>query len=593
MFSSLRIWLCMSVCLLIAGSSIFAQSDLIPEHRCGDVSNKLINFLKDPTYLQRVDKAFNKAKAVGSQNQLAKDPEVLSIPVVVHNIFFTSEQQLSVELIQSQIDVLNEDFRRMNADTSETREVFADVAGDAGIEFYLAEVDPDGNPTDGITYFQTDVEVFGALGIDEETIEALVEALDACGLTIDDLADPTALDPFALLCIFAELEAAGIDIEEILGGGEPGEGGGMDAMKFEESGGVAAWPTDQYMNIWVCNLGELGAGIGNILGFAYPPAEAPNWPEGQSGTAETDGVVVHYQAFGYANPTLPAGTAGILGLGRTCTHEVGHYLGLRHSFGDGDCSADDGFEDTPPCINDQAVNCSFTANTCVDSGFGDITEDRPDQIENFMDYSDETCQNMFTNQQIEVMRAMLEGPRVGLLSGALLGAPVAGIIAPTEVLVNTEVEFESDSYAAMEWFWNFGDGVTSEAANPLHTFTEVGTYTVILTVTNDEGTDFTSAVVEVVEEVTPGIEEGSLAAGFQLSPNPCTTDGFVSVSIAAENLANTTLSVYDIDGRVIATRDQLNSAQFDLDLSTLANGMYFVNLKNEGASTTKKLLIQR
>ena len=130
---------------------------------------------------------------------------------------------------------------------------------------------------------------------------------------------------------------------------------------------------------------------------------------------DIDGVVVHHQAFGVDNPNAGL-VEGIFKKGRTCTHEMGHYFGLRHISGDGDCASDDGIGDTPvevatqnPDLNPNVV-CSdlHSLDTCPEDGL-------PDMIENFMSYNPEACQNLFTAEQVGIMRAMLEGPRSGLI----------------------------------------------------------------------------------------------------------------------------------------------------------------------------------
>lgn len=95
------------------------------------------------------------------QNSLLLDnDDIILIPVVVHIVWNIASENLSVAQIQSQIDVLNEDFRRINTDASNTPVLFQDVAGDTNIQFYLACEDPNGNPTNGITRTQTTVTSF-------------------------------------------------------------------------------------------------------------------------------------------------------------------------------------------------------------------------------------------------------------------------------------------------------------------------------------------------------------------------------------------------------------------------------------------------
>lgn len=177
-----------------------------------------------------------------------------------------------------------------------------------------------------------------------------------------------------------------------------------DEVKQSAYGGSDAWNTSQYLNIWVAYLQPSQFGV--ILGYAYPPAGAPNWPNGSSASnANLDGVVIDYHVFRHFGTYL-----GSTIKGRTAVHEVGHYLGLRHIWGDGNCSQDDGLADTPTASSQTPQNCEKNRNTC-NQGAGDM----PDMEENYMDYSSEVCQNAFTKDQSNMMRTVLQNYRGGLL----------------------------------------------------------------------------------------------------------------------------------------------------------------------------------
>lgn len=285
---------------------------------------------------------------------------VYQVPVVFHVVWNTEAQNIPDEVILDQMAILNQDYRRQNPNASETREIFLPVAADTEIEFYLADTDPDGNPTSGINRIQTDRESF-------------------------------------------EFDLFAQDIT-------------IDEVKFAATGGADAWDTDRYLNIWVCNITTTIPGA-QIFGFAYPPNDAPNWEGLFPGPIadEVEGVVVHYTTVGSNNPSAAddsfPGNEG----GRTLTHEIGHYLGLRHTWGDaffGGCSADDGIEDTPNINANNNFACNFTVNTCND-GDGDM----PDMGENYMDYNQDECVNMFTLGQRSAMRFVLENFREELIEG--------------------------------------------------------------------------------------------------------------------------------------------------------------------------------
>lgn len=180
-----------------------------------------------------------------------------------------------------------------------------------------------------------------------------------------------------------------------------------DAVKHSNTGGSNAWNSSAFLNIWVANLQPIPGGA-VLAGYAYPPAGAPGWPSGSSSGASDDGVVIDYRAFG------PFGNLSGTNLkGKTTVHEVGHYLGLRHIWGDGNCSTDDGLTDTPLAGSESPQNCDKTRNTC-----GSGTSDMPDMVENYMDYSSDICQNSFTADQANLMRTVLQNYRGGLLVSA-------------------------------------------------------------------------------------------------------------------------------------------------------------------------------
>lgn len=164
-----------------------------------------------------------------------------------------------------------------------------------------------------------------------------------------------------------------------------------DSVKSKSKGGSNAWDTKKYLNIWVCEL------AGGLLGYAQFPG----------GPAATDGVVIRNTAFG---------TVGIakapFNRGRTATHEVGHYLNLRHIWGDTeDCSGSDLVSDTPRQQLPNYGEPNFPHVSCNNGPNGDM-------FVNYMDYVDDKAMFMFSSGQVARMRATLAGPRKGLTSGA-------------------------------------------------------------------------------------------------------------------------------------------------------------------------------
>ncbi len=436
--------------------------------RCG--SSIQVQKMEDkiPNYKSYVEKTFDWAKS----NE-ANRGEIYTIPVVVHVIYNTPEQNISDDLINDQMEVLNQDFRRTNADASLTRDLFVDIAGDTEIEFALAKYDPQGNETSGITRTQTDVPSF--VNFD---ITTLLQAVIECGI---DLASGEFTDE-QLACL-TELLGTGLD---------------LDAPKSSDTGGVDPWDVNNYLNIWVCNMaidiGGMSAPF--ILGFAYPPVGAPNWPteDFPPDYFEKDGVTIHYQAFGPNNPE--AGTlAGINDKGRTATHEVGHYLGLRHIWGDGDCSMDDGIDDTPPA-GENSQPTTTPVPTCEQMHDKDSCVDDmlPDMIENYMDYSMEHCQNMFTKEQSQLMRSMLEGPRNELITNVPTSYQSIRLtslsISPNPFGEILNVKLDRQSKGVLELFNLQGQSLVVQTfINDVQVNTQklnAGAYIIVLTLENGE-----------------------------------------------------------------------------------------------------------
>ena len=278
--------------------------------------------------------------------------EVIVIPVVVHVLYNKSIENISDAQILSQIEALNQDYRRTNKDAANTPLPFRKAAADTRIVFCLAKVDPQGRPTTGIVRKFTKEPTF--------------------------LAD--------------------------------------DAMKFSSRGGDDAWDATKYLNIWVCNL------FGRTLGYAVLPGSPAN----------KDGVVIKYNVFGTTGTvTAPYNK------GRTATHEIGHWLGLRHLWGDADCG-DDGIADTPPQQTSNSHCTTFPhVSACSVNEHGDM-------FMNFMDFSDDACMNMFTYGQKTAMRSLFakSGSKNSFLnanvcdSSNAVAGPLPEITEPEEILLS-------------------------------------------------------------------------------------------------------------------------------------------------------------
>lgn len=162
--------------------------------------------------------------------------------------------------------------------------------------------------------------------------------------------------------------------------------GTNDSMKYASQGGIDATDASTYLNIWVCEIG------GGILGYAQFPG----------GSLATDGVVIGSDYFGENT------AGGVYGHGRTATHEVGHWLNLRHIWGDGRCRQDDFVTDTPSSDGPNYGCPSYPTVNCQSN----------DMTMNYMDYVYDDCMYMFSNGQNDRMRAVFAsgGARASLIN---------------------------------------------------------------------------------------------------------------------------------------------------------------------------------
>jgi hypothetical protein len=167
-----------------------------------------------------------------------------------------------------------------------------------------------------------------------------------------------------------------------------------DKMKFSSEMGDDAWDSKSYLNIWVCNLDRV-AGYGTLPG----------------GPAEKDGIVIDFPAFG-------TGGGGGFDMGKTTAHEVGHWLNLRHIWGDDYCG-DDGVSDTPKQSGYNIECPSGIITSCDNASLGG------DMYMNYMDFTSDACMNMFTLGQKARMRALFAagGARNAILSSTGLQQP--------------------------------------------------------------------------------------------------------------------------------------------------------------------------
>ncbi len=255
---------------------------------------------------------------------------------------------------------------------------------------------------------------------------------------------------------------------------------------------VSHWNSYKYLNVWVVkSIASFVTTQGTVLGYAQFPL---------GGLLSTDGIVLRHDYTG------SIGTAAGR-VGRTATHEIGHWLGLRHIWGDADCGSD-GIDDTPiaeapnygVCWDDYPYNVGGCAGGDTING---------EMFMNYMDYSDDNCMGMFTMGQKEVMDATLSAIRAFIWSDVNLAAtgtrdedllnpqvcqPFANFCENRNlVCAGSTITFSDVSYNAQNYerAWEFegGDPATSSAASPIVSYDVPGTYKVKLTVSNSLGSD--------------------------------------------------------------------------------------------------------
>lgn len=346
------------------------------------------------------------------------------------------------------------------------------------------------------------------------------------------------------------------------------------------------WNPNKYLNIWVCPLS------GGVLGFATFPNPAGSGILGLTGafgSATTDGVVILTTAFG----SIGTGSTGQYNLGRTCTHEVGHWLGLRHIWGDGTC-ATDYCNDTPPAqtANYGCPGFPYKLGTCSGNTTGEMTM-------NFMDYTNDACMYMFTNdQKYRAQLILTNSPiRAALITSTVCNLPSVGVDAGISyvsspgysqtlncpAVINPVINVSNFGSTALtsaviaynvtgqptqtlNWSGNIAPNASSLVSLPQLTITSQGTkiYSVSISQpnggadanlnnnTNNQSFFVSSAVISVSSGTTcPGVAATLVASG---ASSYSWNTGATGASISPAPLATTVFTVTGTSGACSSSR---------------------------------------
>ena len=320
------------------------------------------------------------------------------IPVVVHVVWTSADENITMAQIQSAIDQLNQNYAAANPAATGIPLAFQPLTGNPHIRFALAVRDPSCNATNGVLRVQNT----GSINLNP------------------NLTDPT--DP--LLSLLTNNPVKQLS---------------------------PAWPSDKYLNLWVCRFS------GGLNGYSSFPGMPAN----------VDGVVVRHGCMGNVGTAATA----TLRSQTVLSHEIGHWLNLRHIWGDDDgssftspfCTQDDGVGDTPlqGARSSNSVCPTFPAVSCTNGPNGNM-------FNNYLDYS--PCRFMFSTGQVDRMHAALDGPRAAILASDAL-IPTTGIsssdlyIQDTPEDVGNQPNNQSTIFYVSEDIWvrNNNDGIATQS----------------------------------------------------------------------------------------------------------------------------------
>lgn len=427
------------------------------------------------------------------------------IPVVFHIVHQNGDGNISDAQVLDQMRILNEDYNKRNADQAQVVTGFKPLIADIGIEFRLANLDPNGNPTTGI------------------------ERINSCQTYM-----------------------------------------GNDYSKYN------TWPREKYLNIWTVKSMRDG-----VAGYAYYPGSV----QAIYNTPAMDGIIILSNYIG------AIGT-GSYGLARALTHEIGHYLNLKHPWGDnnepGVSCGDDDVNDTPETRG--STSCNLGLNYC--------NPGTVENVQNYMDYS--YCSRMFTEGQKVRMLAALnsnKSDRDNLWSAANLAATgtddttrrMSAVIADFTatkryICLGQSVKLPHACYngPVTEYRWEFPNGSPSFSTDsaPTVTFQTTGWQPIKLTVTGPLGTSVkqNDSLVYVASDIASNF--APFTQDFE-DPNVLKNGDWVAINYDQNNteIVRTSLAGHNRSSGSAMLNNYFARADRDID-ELVSPGYDMTNLSN-------------
>ena len=453
--------------------------------------------------------------------------DIIVIPIVIHIVYDNAISNISIDQINSQIEILNQDFRRLFGTPG------YGIGADTEIQFCLASKDPFGNPTSGITRTQS---------------------------------------------FFSNHQVANDIILK----------------------SIVNWDDSMYLNIWVVEQITDPNG-NNLLGYATMPDMPSNVPSG---------VVIQSKNFGNMGNVVPP-----FDQGRTATHEIGHFLGLYHTFetdgecignSENNCLGEGDFICDTPSEQDPKFGCPVDAvNTCFD-----FPCDEDDLLSNYMNFVDDACMDHFTEGQGRRMRFFLNTTLAHLIApdnlvavgcdmvNAIISTPEAAFsYSATTICQGENISFINESSGCVDSIlWNFEGGFPERdsSANPVVSYPHSGSFKVSLKVVNNEGNSSKTIekLIHVAEDTLPStfsesfegnvfvpegwIKEGSASNGSWIRTTFAARRGTASVVLANFTTAS------------CGTNEDLVSPPINLSETNSAYLLFDYSYKSNSADTTNE-----